>query len=240
MSQLLYIDHDVQLHGRNRRKTVITYDYRQPVGLQLHRRRVHHNLYLSDEQAPELLEIACNNSSLMIDLGYAAFKEAAVQTELTQIIKEVDHHGIGLTVPVTTNSDCTFLTFHELDMHTMADLNCSRIEDLTLFNNRLIDYQTSLIERVVQQPVFTRNLLVYNSDYRFGVFKAARECPDQLSELFQTYIDCLLEARVPMAPLTAVVPMWMVEQEIGCHFLGKPGLFYELVGFNVLKGNINE
>ena len=81
--------------------------------------------------------------------------------------------------------------------------------------------------------IFKQHALMRDNNYRFSYFKSRRDNKAELAEAYHFYMNSIHEAC-----LLNQVTRDIVELDIGCHFLSCPDLFFELLEFSILKGEI--
>lgn len=212
-----------------------TLNIRRPIEGQLNRRTLFFRKGLDKGNVLEIKKIIERNSSLRVGFGWSFESEYFLNKILEDCEKEIKRPFTEDIITITSDLRCDwigFVPFNAFDAEYYKDL-C--IEDLIVFNNRLINYQTDVVKFISNHPLYRYHALLRDDSYRFEYFKQIRKDPLALSEAFQYYLDAL-ESTTGIIP----IPRDFVEEMIGCHYLYHPEVFFELLEFNILKGYINE
>ncbi len=208
-----------------------------PIEAQLHRRSVTHHSSMSMLAYRDVIKNVINwNSSLRVGFGWSFETEEDLRVILQECRDKIKPPFAGNLVSLTTDLRCDwigFVPFNAFDRMFYDDL-C--LEDLVYFNNALIKYQTDVIKFITEHRRYRVQLMIRDENYRFAYFKCNRKDPVALSECFQYYMEAVADAIV----VSASIPRDLVERMVGCHFLYHPDLFFELLQFYKLKGQIHE
>ena len=206
---------------------------RKPIVDQLQRRRLFHRDGREKGNPVELKKIIERNSSLRVNFGWAFESSYHYQIIMNGVAEEVtplfnEHAGL-----MTTDGTCSWLGFvpHNVyDREVYEDLS---VYSLILFNNDIIDFQTKVVEYVCNHKIFKQHAITRDDQYRFSSFKELRRDRDALEDAYHYYMDAVHEIS-----LINAISRDMLEEQIGCHFLYHPDLFFELLEFSILKGEI--
>jgi hypothetical protein len=125
-----------------------------------------------------------------------------------------------------------FMPFNAFEKEAYKDLS---IYNLILFNNELIDFQEEVVKFVSDHKIFRQHAIVRDERYRFNLYKSIRKNPKELYSKFLYYVESLKETSLP-----GNIPREFIEQGIGCHYLYHPEIFFELLEFSILKGDIRD
>jgi hypothetical protein len=213
----------------------VNIDLSKPVEDQLHRRKLFFRYGLDKGNARELIKIIECNSSLRIGFGWSFESTHIFEKVMHECEQAVKPTFTGDIVEMTSDTRCDwfgFVPFNTFDAAFYEDL-C--IEDLISFNNNLISYQTQVVKFVTSHPDYLYHAMVRDDGYRFKYFKERRKDPLALSSAFQYYVDA-----VRAASGVNTIPRCIIEEMIGCHFLYNPDVFFELLEFHALKGQVYE
>lgn len=175
------------------------------------------------------------NSSLRIAFGWSFESVHVYKVMMQECIEEVAPKYNVLTGNMMTDGRCDWLGFIPFNTFEKAEYEGMSSYSLILFNNELIQFQTDVVEFILRHKTFLQHSLMRNDDYRFNYFKARRKDPVALGDAFNYYLECV-EGTCGMD----TQPRRLVEEYIGCHYLHHPDLFFELMNFYKLKGNIYE
>jgi hypothetical protein len=207
--------------------SVVNYFYGTPIEQAIHRRRLFHSTLISSDFIPELLEIIRWNSALSVNFEFPYFSTGLPEKEVSKLLEVADPYNISKYVPVLYDTACTVVGFKPLNHLETEIMKSVGLENLLLFNNRLIDYQARFLKEVAASPVYIQQLLKHDRNFRFGQFKKARKSKEDIVDLFHNYISAV-----------APISQDELEMQVGCHFLSYPDLFGELLNFSKLKGHI--
>jgi glutaredoxin-related protein len=141
----------------------------------------------------------------------------------------------GFTVSLISDRHADWFGFEPFNVFDKMFYNDLCVEDLVYFNNKLIEYQTEIVKFVASHKIFRNHLILRDRYFRFDYFKTRRKDPVALSESFQYYMDAICDVMG-----LSHIPRDVIEEDVGCHFLHHPSVFFELLEFYKLKGQINE
>ena len=186
--------------------------------------------------APEdIRRLIDNHSSMRVDFGWAfesdRFYEQVMQDCLNNVIKRYNFSP-GLLV---SDMRCSWLGFVPYNTFERKSYEGLSAYSLVLFHNELIDYQNEVIDFISNHKIFLQHSILRNESYRFYKFKKIRKNRDELMDTYRFYLDACREVS-----LIAAMPRDILEEQIGCHFLYHPDLFFELLEISILKGEIYE
>jgi hypothetical protein len=205
-----------------------------PVEIQLHRLRLSIEEDV-DSSHETLKHVITYNASLRVDFGWSFESSHHFDTIMSECVKEVIPKFNIATGLMTTDLTCCWIGFvphNSYDTEVYKDLSQYK---LILYNNELIDFQIDIITFIVNHPIFLQHAILRDERYRFDYFKRLRKNRSGLAEAYQYYMNATHEI-----PRWSGIPRDIIEEQIGCHFLYEPDLFFELVSFSKLKGEIYE
>ncbi len=205
----------------------------KPVADQLRRRKLFHRGGTAAGNPTEIKKIIEHNASLRVDFGWSFESSYHYQIIMNGVVDKIvpcysEHAGL-----MTTDGTCSWLGFvphNAYDREVYNDLN---IHSLIEFNNDIIDFQTKVVEFVCDHQIFKQHAIMRADYYRFSYFKNIRKDRDLLAEAYRYYMNAIHEVC-----LINAIPREILEEQIGCHFLYHPDLFFELLEFSILKGEI--
>lgn len=214
----------------------VTLDPLKPVVDQLRRRKLHFRSGSDQGNPRKMLNIIAENSSLRIAFGWS-FESIYIYSKIMkECIEAIEpQHNI---FTMTSDSRCDWLGFMPFNIFQRAEYEDLDVRNLIAFNNDLIDFQVDVLSFLLQNKIFLQHSLMRNNDYRFNYFKARRTDRTALSDAFGYYLECAA-ADCGVESIEGL-PLKLIEEDIGCHYLRHPDLFFELLSFHVLKGNIYE
>jgi hypothetical protein len=134
-----------------------------------------------------------------------------------------------------SDNRCDWIGFLPFDAFERAAYEDLSVYNLILFNNELIDFQAAVVEFITNHVLYRQHSIVRNHRYRFDTFRNVRMDPVALSDLFSYYVQAVKDTS-----LVPSIPRDILEEQIGCHFLHCPGVFFEMLDFYKLKGEICE
>ena len=207
----------------------------KPIEEQLGRRRLIHRSTREKGNSQLLKKIIDTNSSLRISFGWSFESAYHYRTMMNECIEVVAPRYNIFTGTMVSDAKCSwlgFLPFNTFDKIVYEDMN---LYSLVLYNNELIDFQIDVVKFISEHKIFKQHSFLRNSDYRFDYLKAMRHRPDELSEAFHYYLESI-EDTVGIR----TIPRQHIEEQIGCHYLHHPEIFFELLEFYKLKGQIYE
>lgn len=205
----------------------------RPITEQLDRKKLFHRRSGDCGNPFNIQKIIEQNSSLRIDFGWSFESDSMYKTILGECIdKIVPKYNIGM-IDMTSDMRCSWLGFLPFDI-----LNRDIYEDLStygliLYNNEVISFEEEIVQYIVDHKLFRQHSLTRNDQYRFEYLKSIRQDPDALEDTFWQYLTAIHE-------ITQIqeIPRDIIEQDLGCHFLYHPTLFFELLSITKLKGEL--
>lgn len=213
----------------------VALDLMKPISQQLNRHRLYHRGSgdLGDERA--IKKIIEENASLRIAFGWSFESTTMFETVMKDCVREVIPKYNTSAGNMCSDTRCDWLGFMPFDVFEREVYRYLSIYDLILFNNELVDFQEEVIKFISNHKIFKQHAIVRGEQYRFDLFKASRKDSVALSDLFSYYVDAVKETS-----LVGGIPRDIVEQDIGCHYLYHPEVFFELLEFSILRGDICE
>lgn len=210
-------------------------DLQKPIVTQLNRRRLYpwSGSEVGDDRS--IKKIIEQNASLRISFGWSFESTMMFEQIMSECINEIVPKFNESTGNMCSDNRCDwlgFLPFNAFERIVYEDLS---LYSLILFNNELIDFQTAVVEFITGHTIYRQHAIVRDHRYRFHTFRNARLDPVALSDLFIYYIDAVRDTS-----LISRIPRDMIEEQIGCHFLYHPDVFFEMLNFHKLKGEISE
>jgi hypothetical protein len=203
--------------------------------IQLQRRYLHFRANEDKGSPSELRKIIDYNSSLRINFGWSfesSFMYESMMKECLSIIIPKFNVSTGKLISDSTCSWLGFLPFNVFERTAFEHLS---VYGLILFNNEMINFQKSVIQSILNHRIYKQHALLRDNRYRFDLFKQSRKDSLELSDKYRQYMDAILE----ISSMTSV-PRDLIEEDIGVHFLYDPNLFFELLSFSILKGEVYE
>jgi hypothetical protein len=214
----------------------VTLDVGKPIEEQLHRRVLKFQPHLGVDAVCDIKKIIEWNSSLRIGFGWSFETMGDLDAILQDCQETIKPPFTSNLVALITDLRCDWIGFVPFDIFDREFFEDLCVEDLIYFNNALIKYQTDVIRFISEHRRYQVHLITRDEHYRFEYFKSNRKDPIALSACFQYYMEAVADA----IGVTAPVPRDLVEEMVGCHFLYHPDLFFELLQFYKLKGQIHE
>ena len=173
-----------------------------------------------------------DRSSFCVFFGWDISEE-----DLTIIMNDcinnvIPNFSIG-TGKMFTDISRRWLGFEQINLfeeeYYLRDLNTY---SLILFHNEIINFQDSVLTFVTEHEIYKNYQIIKDSNYRYEYFKDRQKDRYKLSEGYAFYIDA---AKYLNSKLTEKI----ISMDIGCYFLNHSDLFFELLNFSLLKGDIS-
>jgi hypothetical protein len=206
---------------------------------QLDRRKLFHRRGTDKGNPNELKKIIQQNASLRVEFGWSFESSTHYEAIMEECIDTIfPKYNIAERRPfgtLITDLRCSWLGFVPFDIFDVEIFDNMSIAELIKFNNELIQFQTDVVEFISQHKIFKQHTLLRNEGFRFNYFKRIRKDPDALTDAYMYYMEAIGDACM----LTAI-SRDVLELEIGCHFLGNPDLFSQLLEISILQGNVYE
>ena len=206
-------------------------DINNPIEPQLNRERFNQMNYILKNDLRRLVE---KNSSLRIAFGWSFESASQFYSVMNDCISEVIPKYNMFFGTMVSDTRCDWLGFPPLNTFEKIIYEDLDIDGLALFNNELINFQIDVLDFISKHKIFKQHSLLRDPSYRFGYYKKLRNNPHQLEEAFHYYIDTMKDMVGP------IVLRQFIEEDIGCHYLNYPDIFFELLEFYKLKGIIHE
>ncbi len=185
--------------------------------------------------AAALKNIIIRNSSLRIDFGWSFESGKHFEDMMDDCIRDVlPRYNIALPL-MTTDMRCSWLGFVPYNTFESDEFNRLSLNNLILFNNDLVNFQADVVKYMSEHKMFLRTALLRCDPYRFNYFKAKRKNVIELEDAYHEYMDSIKDVCMLNG-----LPRDILEENIGCHFLYHPDLFFELLELSVLKGDVYE
>lgn len=146
----------------------------------------------------------------------------------------VPRYNVGLN-PMVSDLRCSwlgFVPFNTFDKTVYEELSPAA---MILFNNELIDFQADVVKFISEHKIFRQHSILRSDTYRFATFKESRKDKEALEDLYRYYIQAMQDVSSVKG-----IPRDYLEEQIGCHFLHHPDLYFELLEFSILKGEVHE
>lgn len=208
----------------------------KPIEEQLQRRRLnigpHVVQYGYEENLKKTIE---HNASLRIDFGWAFESMSHFTAIMNECIEKVIPKYNVNVGRMVSDMRCSWLGFEPHNMYDKDVYKHFRPIELVIYNNEIIDFQTEIVKTVSTHPIYIQHALIRDTWYRFETFKAIRKDRVLLEEKYHSYMKSIRE----ISGVTSI-PRDILEDEIGTHFLYHPDLFFELLEFSILKGDVYE
>lgn len=201
----------------------------------LRRRRLYPRNSRNNGNPEELRKIINHNSSLRVDFGWSFESEYCYKTIMNECLNEVipqynEHAGIMMT-----DLSCSWLGFVPHNSYDRELYNDFNPYELILFNNEIIQFQMAVIKFISNHLIFRQHAIMRDHHLRFNFFKSFRKDRDGLVDSYHFYMKAVRDIS-----LLSTISRDIVEEQIGCHFLYNTDLFFELLEFSILKGEIHE
>jgi hypothetical protein len=141
-------------------------------------------------------------------------------------------YNIGVN-DMVTDLRCSWLGFMPANIFEKVVYEDLSIYGLVLFNNEVVSFQEEVLTHVANHQIFKQHSLTRNDRYRFNYLKSIRQDADALVDAYWQYITAIKDiVQIPQ------IPRDIIEEDLGCHFLYHPELFFELITITKLKGEL--
>lgn len=215
-------------------KENILIDLTKPIKHQLQRRRILIREGEDKGKPRSLKRIIVDNAALRIDFGWCFEISDFFETIMEECEdKVVPYFHVG-TNNMISDMRCNWLGFVPYNIFEKELYENLTVDGLIVFNNELIDYQIAVVEFITSHKLYIQHAMLRDDKYRFEFFKNIRKDPELLADAYVYYMEAMHDVG-----LLPVLPRNILEEQIGCHFLYHPDLFFELLEFSVLKGEID-
>lgn len=207
----------------------------KPLSEQLNRRFLYHRANRPKGEHVAIKKIIESNASLRVSYGWSfesTWQMSTVFDEIEQIVHPKYNCQVNQIISDTRGDWFGFLPFNAFEKEMLDDLS---LYSLIEYNNDLMNFQIEVIDYFISHPLFKQHMLIRDDKYRFTRFKEVRKDSAMLTLLYREYIDSLINILGHES-----FPKDIIDMEIGCHFVYNPELYFELMNFSVLKGELYE
>jgi hypothetical protein len=211
----------------------VTINLLQPIYKQLNRHVI--GFTNTKDSIHDILNIIEENSSLRVDFGWSFESSFFYKTIMDDCIKQIIPNFIDSIGCMTSDMRCSWLGFVPYNTFERAAYENLNMYELILFNNEIVDFQYNVVKFVTEHILYRQHALLRNNRYRFAVFKEVRKDPIALADKYHYYMKAINEVG-----LINSLPRELLEEHIGSHFLYYPDLYFELLEFSLLKGEVYE
>jgi hypothetical protein len=212
---------------------VVRLNLRNPVADQLRRRKLFARRSREEGDPNALKKIIENNASLRVDFGWAFESEHFYKQVINDCIREVLPKYMDQAGLMTADGTCSWIGFVPHNAYDREVYKDMPVYSLIQFNNELIGFQIEVVEFISNHHLFRQHAFMRDDQYRFSKFKSIRKDRLAMTEAYHYYMTALHEVS-----LIPAISRDIIEEQIGCHFLYQPDLFFELLEFSILKGEI--
>lgn len=210
----------------------VTLNLEEPIDEQLSRWRLD-NGYVYDEVEFTIRRVIVRNSSLRVDFGWSFESEEHFKQIMHDCIKEVAPKYKYDFGTIVSDTRCSWLGFVQFNIFERDEYEQLDKDSQVIFNNQLIAFQIELVTKITEHNIFIQHSLLRNNSYRYKFFKSKRKDRNLLSSAYQCYVTAIKESGMLIK-----IPKEIIETDIGCHYLNHPDLFFELLEFSILKGDV--
>jgi hypothetical protein len=210
-----------------------TIDLFKPIEPQLRRQRLNPNLMALN--AEEIRQIIEYNASLRFDFGWSFESSTDLEAIMRECVAEITPKYSRNIARMVSDMRCSWLGFEPHNMYDKDSYRDLNLYGLVHLNNELIDFQVEVVKIVSNHPIYRQHAFLRDDWYRFESFKAVRKDRDLLADRFHYYMNAVRD-------ISGIVslPRDILENSIGMHFLYHPELYFELLEFSILKGDVYE
>lgn len=205
-------------------------DLSKPTIPQLRRRYIPVGLGVDVDTIKTTIQL---NSSLKVSFGWSFesdYQLLSIMKECEEYIFSQYNEAAGSMI---TDMSCDWVGFVPHNAFDREIYNGMSMYSMILYNNEMISFQENVISYLTSHPMYKDHAILRDEWYRFNYFKKIRKDSVALSIAYQYYMDavkntCGLES----------ISKDILETQLGCHYLYHPDLFFELLEFSILKGEI--
>jgi hypothetical protein len=211
----------------------VSLDPLRPIIEQLDRKKLFHRRSGDCGNPFRIQKIIEQNSSLRVDFGWSFESESMYKTILDECIDKIaPKYNIGM-IDMTSDMRCSWLGFVPFDLFNRDIYEKLSMYGMILYNNEVVAFEEEVVQFVVDHKLFKQHSLTRNERYRFEYLKSIRQDSEALEDAYWQYLHAIQE-------ITQIreIPRDIIEEDIGCHFLYHPALFFELLSITKLKGEL--
>lgn len=169
------------------------------------------------------------NESLSFGFGFSVKPSNILEKIVSECLEKISN--ISFSGIIVSGRHCSSINFVPAKDNNFMHLSLAELID---YHKDLIKFQITFIKLLTEHSLFIQSGLFRCNEYRFRAFKDIRNNRSKLIDLYNLYINAGTDLKTFSANDKDIV-----ESEIGCHFLGDPSLFYELINFSILQGKIS-
>lgn len=211
----------------------VSLDPLRSVSEQLNRKRLFHRRTGDCGNPFSIQKIIEQNSSLRVDFGWSFESDGMFRTILSECLDKIaPKYNVGM-INMTSDMRCSWLGFMPFDVFERSVYEDLSVYGMILFNNEVIAFEEEVVEYVVNHKVYKQHSLTRNDRYRFEYLKSIRQDPDALEDAYWQYLNAIHDI-----VQIQEIPRDIIEEDLGCHFLYHPTLFFELLSITKLKGEL--
>lgn len=204
-----------------------------PIVPQLWRKKLELGVTHSIGERDTIKAIIAHNASLKIEFGWSFESGLHFQEIMEDAIAEISPRYNDSVGTMITDMCCSWIGFVPHNMYDKEIYKDLSTYGLILYNNEIVDFQVDIINFITNHKIFKQHAILRDDLYRFDVFKKIRTDRHLLEDAYRYYMDS-----IHYICGVGSIPRDMLEEQIGCHFLREPDLFFELVAFSKLTGEI--
>ena len=213
----------------------ITLDPLQPIATQLARQRLFHCRGTDLGNPLKIQKIIENNASLRINFGWSFESAEMFETIMAECIDKISpKYNIGVS-NLTSDTRCSWLGFLPANVFERTVYEELSIYGMVIFNNELVAFQEEVTDYVASHKIYKQHSLTRDDRYRFNYLKSIRKNEAALEDAFYQYINAIKDT-IQLKQ----IPRDIIEEDLGCHFLHHPDLFFQLLSITKLKGELYE
>lgn len=183
----------------------------------------------------ELKKIIEHNASLRVDFGWSFESDKHLISIMNDCMQDIIPKYNVNVGRIVSDMRCSWIGFEPHNMYDKEEYKDFSVYSLIVYNNEIIDFQSEVIHAVVNHTIFRQQAFLRDEWYRFETLKAVRKDRELLNESYQYYMKAIHDTCGLMS-----IPRDLLENNIGAHFLYHPDLFFELLEFSILKGEVYE
>ena len=157
------------------------------------------------------------------------------ETIMAECVERISpKYNIGVS-NLTSDMRCSWLGFLPANIFERTAYEDLSIYGMVILNNELVAFQEEVVEYVSTHKIYRQHAFTRDDRYRFNYLKSIRKDEIALTDAFNQYINAIKDT-IQLQQ----IPRDIIEEDIGCHFLHHPDLFFELLSITKLKGELYE
>lgn len=206
-----------------------------PVPLSLKNRKIQLNKYAVKLTCNDVKKIIDRNTSVRVDFGWSFESDKILTDTVNQSLELIKPKYEIPVYNIVSDMRCSWIGFMSMNAFEREQYENLSLYNLIAYNNEIVCFQEELIQSITSQKSFVQHAITRDKEYRYDYFKSIRNDRTELEAAFSEFVDAIKDTIMIRS-----IPLYLIEDSIGCHYLNCPDLFFELVSFSILKGDIDK